>query len=101
MNDKLVEKIARAMRTKQMHILGYTEFKDDPEDGATEGLDLELAQVALQAVLSDPNICEIDRDAELPRYLTDSSTSIPENVRRYRNLVKEAGWVKLKEVKPK
>ena len=59
--NKLVNKIARAMRTKQMHILGYPEFKDDPEDGTTEGLDLELAQVALQAILSDPNIVEISK----------------------------------------
>lgn len=58
--DRVTERIARKIRTREMNALGYTEFKQ--EDGTEEGLDLELAK----AILAIPELAIVDRKAKLP-----------------------------------
>ena len=96
---KLVEKIARVAHTKERKLV----FEESPINCSWEKLPsgfrnlyLQDATTLLQAILSDPNIIEIDPDAELPRYLCDPSVSIAENIRRFKGILKEAGWVKKK-----
>ena len=91
MND-LVEKIAKVLEDDNLYVT-HDYIKAN-----------EMGKKILQAVLSHPNIIEVDTGAKLPVIILDPTEDFPMSfkqvdnmLRKYRRGIKRAGWVKPKE----